>query len=109
MEGEDGEEHEEQALAWLELVASQEGQDTFNPLKGSIPARTDGDPEKYADSAYLTEAMEQWKSDDLAGSFWHGVTVNNAWKTDIDTAVGLYLQDDDLAALQDALTTAAQE
>ncbi|MDA8371575.1 MAG: extracellular solute-binding protein [Nocardiopsaceae bacterium] len=105
----EGAPNQEAAQKWLELVSSQEGQDIFNPLKGSIPARTDGDPEKYADSAYLTEAMEQWKSDDLAGSFWHGVTVNNAWKTDIDTAVGLYLQDDDLAALQDALTTAAQE
>ncbi|GAA3756655.1 glucose/mannose transport system substrate-binding protein [Spinactinospora alkalitolerans] len=104
----EGAPNQEAALTWLELVSSQEGQDIFNPLKGSIPARTDGDPARYADSQYLTEAMEQWKSDELAGSFWHGVTVNNRWKSDIDTALGLYLQDGDLDTLQGALDSAAQ-
>lgn len=101
--------HEEHARAWLELVASQEGQDVFNPLKGSIPAREDADPANYADSPYLESALEEWQSGpELAGSFWHGVTVGNRWKNEIDTAVGLYLQSEDLEALNDALHEAAQ-
>jgi len=39
------------AINWLRLVGSKEGQDTFNPLKGSIAARTDSDPSKYNTSA----------------------------------------------------------
>ena len=33
----------EAAIAWLKIVGSKEGQDAFNPPKGSIPARTDAD------------------------------------------------------------------
>lgn len=101
--------NEEAAMTWLELVASQEGQDTFNPLKGSIPAREDADPARYADSPYLESALEEWQSGpELAGSFWHGVTVGNRWKNDIDTAVGLYLGDGDTEAFNAALNEAAQ-
>ncbi|KOX17344.1 ABC transporter substrate-binding protein [Nocardiopsis sp. NRRL B-16309] len=101
--------HEEHALAWLELVASQEGQDTFNPLKGSIPAREDAEAAHYADNPYLESALAEWRSDpQLAGSFWHGVTVGNRWKNDIDTAVGRYLRNGDLEALNAALHQAAQ-
>jgi glucose/mannose transport system substrate-binding protein len=35
------------AERWLKLAASREGQDAFNPLKGSIPARIDADVNKY--------------------------------------------------------------
>ena len=34
----------EAALNFLKIVGSKEGQDGFNPPKGSIPARTDADP-----------------------------------------------------------------
>jgi glucose/mannose transport system substrate-binding protein len=45
---------------WLKLVASREGQDTFNPLKGSIPARLDGDVARY--SPYQRAAMADFKA-----------------------------------------------
>jgi glucose/mannose transport system substrate-binding protein len=93
------------ARAWLAEAGSKEGQDAFNPQKGSIPARTDADATLYKD--YLAWALEQWKGSKLAGSMWHGVTVNNAWHTDIDTAVGLFLQNKDVAAFQQALVDAA--
>jgi ABC-type glycerol-3-phosphate transport system substrate-binding protein len=93
------------ARAWLAEAASKSGQDAFNPEKGSIPARTDADASLYTD--YLAWALEQWKSNKLAGSFWHGVTANNAWHTDIDTAVGLFLQNKDVPGLQKALVDAA--
>jgi glucose/mannose transport system substrate-binding protein len=35
------------SLRWLKLAASREGQDAFNPLKGSISARKDADVTRY--------------------------------------------------------------
>jgi len=94
------------ALEWLKECASKQGQDLFNPQKGSIPARTDADTSLYKD--YLAWALQQWKSSKLAGSFWHGVTANNQWHTDIDTAVGLFLNSRDVGKFQSALVEAAK-
>ena len=99
--------HREATLAWLKLVGSQEGQDAFNPVKGSIPARTDADAAKY--DTYLKWALGEWKKDQLAGSLTHGVVASNAWNTDIDTALGLFLKNKDIAKFQSALATAAEQ
>jgi len=96
--------HRDNALLWLELCASKEGQDAFNPLKGSIPARKDADKSKY--TGYLAYALDEWSSDSLAGSLTHGVVANNAWNTDIDGALGLFLSDKNVDKFQDALGTA---
>jgi glucose/mannose transport system substrate-binding protein len=39
--------NETNSQRWLKLAASREGQDAFNLLKGSIPARNDADVTKY--------------------------------------------------------------
>ena len=39
--------HPKNSDRWLEVVASKEGQDAFNPLKGSISARTDSNLTLY--------------------------------------------------------------
>ncbi|MFD0855710.1 ABC transporter substrate-binding protein, partial [Actinomadura adrarensis] len=100
--------HRGGALAWLKVVGSKEGQDLFNPKKGSIPARKDADRSLY--KGYLEYALNEWTKPDikLAGSFWHGVYSSKKWHTDIDTAVGLFLQSKDVAKLQQALVQAAQ-
>ncbi len=94
----------EGALAWLRVAGSQVGQDAFNPLKGSIPARNDGNRELY--DAYLTSAMDDWESNTVVGSLEHGVVANDAWKGEITTALGLFLSDRDVAAFQEALVDA---
>jgi glucose/mannose transport system substrate-binding protein len=94
----------EGAMAWLKVAGSQAGQDAFNPIKGSIPARSDGDRSLYDE--YLTSAMDDWASDTVVGSLTHGVVANDAWKTKIDTAIGLFLGDLDVAAFQQALVDA---
>ncbi|MCA1588336.1 MAG: ABC transporter substrate-binding protein [Chloroflexi bacterium] len=94
----------EGALAWLRVAGSQVGQDAFNPVKGSIPARSDGDRSLY--DAYLTSAMDDWESDTVVGSLTHGVVANDAWKAEIDTAIGLFLSDGDVEAFQQALVDA---
>lgn len=94
----------EGALAWLRVAGSQEGQDAFNPVKGSIPARNDGNRELYDE--YLQSAMDDWGSNELAGSLTHGVVASDAWKAEIDTALGLFLADRDVASFQTALADA---
>ena len=92
------------AVAWLKIAGSQAGQDAFNPVKGSIPARSDGDRSLY--DAYLTSAMDDWAADTVVGSLTHGVVANDAWKAEIDTALGLFLSDRDTDAFQSALAEA---
>jgi glucose/mannose transport system substrate-binding protein len=99
--------HRGAAVQWLSFLGSRQAQDTFNPLKGSIPARKDANPKKYG--AYLKWALKQWKTDKLAGSLTHGVVASNAWNTDIDTALGLFLQNKNVGDFQSALVSAAKK
>lgn len=92
------------AIAWLKVAGSKAGQDAFNPIKGSIPARTDGDRSLY--DAYLQSAMDDWGSNTVVGSLTHGVVANDNWKSEIDSAIGLFLADGDADAFQDALVDA---
>jgi glucose/mannose transport system substrate-binding protein len=96
--------HRDAAIAWLTVAGSREGQDAFNPVKGSIPARSDGDRALYGE--YLLSAMDDWSNDRVVGSLTHGVVANDAWKSEIDTAMGLFLTNSDVAAFQSALVAA---
>ncbi|MBN2500258.1 MAG: carbohydrate ABC transporter substrate-binding protein [Anaerolineales bacterium] len=98
--------HPEATIAWLKICGSKEGQDAFNPVKGSIPARSDGDRSLYG--VYLQSAMDDWASDVVVGSLTHGVVANDSWKTEIDTALGLFLGTQDVATFQSGLVTACQ-
>jgi glucose/mannose transport system substrate-binding protein len=95
------------AIDWLRLAGSQEGQDTFNPVKGSIPARQDANPRLY--NTYLKSALRDWKSNKLAGSLTHGVVASNAWNTAIDTALGQFLQSKNSSRFQTGLVAAARK
>ncbi len=95
------------AIAWLTICGSREGQDAFNPVKGSIPARSDGDISLY--DTYLQSAMADWAADTIVGSLTHGVVANDSWKTLINDALGVYLTDTTaVEAFQTSLVTACQ-
>ena len=96
--------HVEGAEAWLKTAGSKAGQEAFNPIKGSICARTDCDPELFG--VYLQSAMEDWGSNTVSGSLTHGVVANDSWKSEIDTALGLFLIGQDTEAFQTALVDA---
>jgi glucose/mannose transport system substrate-binding protein len=96
--------HRDSAIAWLTVAGSKEGQDAFNPVKGSIPARSDGDVELYG--VYLQSAMDDWGNNNVVGSLTHGVTANDSWKTEIDTALGLFLAGSSAEDFQTALVAA---
>ena len=93
--------HRDAAIAWLTVAGSIEGQDAFNPVKGSIPARSDADRGLYGE--YLLSAMDDWANDRVVGSLTHGVVANDAWKSEIDTAMGLFLADGNVEGFQSAL------
>jgi glucose/mannose transport system substrate-binding protein len=81
--------HADATTAWLTVAASKEGQEAFNPLKGSICARTDCDSSLF--SEYSQGAAKDWASNTVVGSLTHGVVANDAWKAKIDTALGAFL------------------
>jgi glucose/mannose transport system substrate-binding protein len=93
--------------AWLTVAASKAGQEAFNPVKGSICARTDCDQTLF--NEYLQSAGKDWSTDTVVGSLTHGVVANDAWKAKIDTALGLFLADPTkLAEFQTALVDACK-
>jgi len=97
----------EGATAFLSVAGSKAGQEAFNPIKGSICARTDCDASLFDE--YLQSAMADWATNTVVGSLTHGVVANDNWKSEIDTALGLYISDRDAAAFQAALADACAE
>lgn len=91
------------AEKWLIEAGSKAGQDAFNPLKGSVPARTDADSSLY--KGYLADALTEWQapSTRIVGSLAHGVVANNAWNAEIDTALGLFVKDGDVAKFAESV------
>ncbi len=63
----------ENAQNWLKVCGSLEGQEAFNPQKGSICARTDCDPALF--NAYLQSAMVDWGQDAIVPSVAHGAAA----------------------------------
>jgi glucose/mannose transport system substrate-binding protein len=99
--------HPDAALAWLNVAASRAGQEAFNPLKGSICARTDCDLSLF--SEYSQDAAHDWTSNTVVGSLMHGVVAAPAWATSISTAIGLFQTDTTkLADFQAALVAACK-
>jgi glucose/mannose transport system substrate-binding protein len=67
-------------INWLKVCGSKEGQDAFNPAKGSIPARMDADVSKYTD--YHKDAMKDWAKDKIIPSIVHGAAAKLSFMTD---------------------------
>ncbi len=98
--------HRENVINWLKLCGSREGQDAFNPLKGSIPARTDPDLSKYDD--YLKQTIEAFKTNTIVGSIQHGAAAPQGFVNDYDTVVSTLLASKDTAAAMKELVAAAK-
>ncbi len=96
----------ENAINFLRIIGSKEGQDAFNPIKGSIPARTDGDRSKYDE--YLNEAMDAFKSDEGVPSIQHGAAVKQSFLVDYDIALADLATNHDVAKTQQMLVDAAK-
>lgn len=92
---------------WLKLVGSKDGQEAFNPLKGSICARTDCDPALF--DTYLQSAIDDWAVDEIVPSLAHGAAAKPSWASDISDAVVAFVADRDVATLQSRLQQACSD
>ena len=79
----------EAVMAWLALMGSVEGQDAFNPLKGSIAPHFDSDLSKY--NEYLQSAADSWASDEVVGSLAHGAVANETFMNGFASAMEIFL------------------
>jgi glucose/mannose transport system substrate-binding protein len=98
--------HRNNAIAFLKIIGSKDGQDAFNPIKGSIPARTDGDRGKY--DQYLNECMDEFKTDEGVPSIQHGAAVKQSFLVDYDIALADLAANHDVAKTQGMLVEAAK-
>ncbi|TDY51249.1 carbohydrate ABC transporter substrate-binding protein (CUT1 family) [Alicyclobacillus sacchari] len=95
------------AMDFLKLVASKQGQDEFNPLKGSIPPRTDANMSLF--DTYSKEAMSDFKKDSLVPSLANGEAANPAFETAATQAVTMLISTKNVNEFISALNTAAEE
>ena len=84
----------ENAKKWLKTIASKEGQDTFNPIKGSIPARLDADKSKY--DPYLTDTMNDFANDTLTPSIVHGSAAPEGFITAMNDTINSFITTGDV-------------
>ena len=93
-------------LNWLKVCGSKEGQDAFNPLKGSIPARKDADLSKYDD--YQKQAIADFASNKIVGSIVHGAAAKESFVNDFNNVVAEFISTKDVSAAQGKLVDAAK-
>jgi len=93
--------------AWLDTVASAEGQTAFNKAKGSIPANTEADTSDFG--PYQQTAIESFQQDAIVSSLAHGAAASVSWLTDITAAVSKFGSTGDVAGLQEGLVSAAEQ
>lgn len=95
-----GAKNKAEVMNWLKLLGSKEGQDAFNPLKGSIAARTDSDLSKY--TTYSKSAAKDWKSKVIVGSMVHGAAANEAFSSGFGSINDAFVSNRDAKAAAQA-------
>ena len=95
------------AVAWLKVLGSPGGQDTFNPLKGSIAARLDSDLSLY--NAYLQAAAADWQSNVVVGSLAHGAVAPESFGSEFGTVMEIFLNSRNGAAAANAAQAVANQ
>lgn len=97
----------QQAMA--RLILSQDVQESFNQLKGSIPVRTDMSPDPFDEPAQDSMAAfaEADERGELIPSMAHEMAVSRAARGAIFDAVTSYMSDEDMSA-EEAATLIAE-
>jgi glucose/mannose transport system substrate-binding protein len=101
-----GVKNKDNILNFLKVCGSKEGQDAFNPLKGSIPARKDADLAKYDD--YQKKAISDFATNKIVGSIVHGAAAKESFVTDFNNAIANFVAKKDVAGVMSELATAAK-
>jgi glucose/mannose transport system substrate-binding protein len=94
-------------LDFLRIVASVEGQEAFNPKKGSIPARLDVSRDKFDVLAKRT--MDDFAKDKLVPSAAHGSAVAEVFVTGLNDQLSVFIADRNVEKTAKALEAAAKD
>jgi glucose/mannose transport system substrate-binding protein len=97
--------HPENAKNWLITLGSKEAQEAFNPLKGSIPARTDVNRDLF--SPYHQWSMDSFTNDALVPSCAHGQASSPAFQQAFYDATTAFVTDKDVDTYLSLLVDAA--
>ncbi|MGQ9778490.1 MAG: ABC transporter substrate-binding protein [Bacillota bacterium] len=97
----------ENCLKWLALLGSVEGQNAFNPLKGSIPARTDVPRTPYDPIALAT--MDDFAKDTLVPSCVHGSAVIDSFASALNDEMGVFVNERNVEATAKRLEQQAKD
>jgi glucose/mannose transport system substrate-binding protein len=98
--------HTQNATNWLRVLGTTAAQEAFNPVKGSIPARTDVDKTKF--SAYHQWSIDSFAKDALVPSCAHGEAASPAFQQVVYDAAASFLVDRDVDSFVSMLTDAAE-
>jgi glucose/mannose transport system substrate-binding protein len=91
---------------WIVTLGSKEAQEAFNPLKGSICARTDCDRKKFG--PYHNWSMDSFGKDALVPTLVHGSAAPADFQQATNDAVTSFVVDGNVEAFSKALVTAAK-
>ncbi|MEJ5247598.1 MAG: ABC transporter substrate-binding protein [Caldilinea sp.] len=96
----------ENTINWLRVIGGKEAQEAFNPLKGSICARTDCDRAKFG--PYHNWSMDSFAKDALVPTVVHGSAAPADFQQALNDAVTVFVVDKNVDAFANALVAAAQ-
>jgi glucose/mannose transport system substrate-binding protein len=99
--------HRAEALNWLKVAGSKEGQEAFNPLKGSICGRTDCDLNKF--DAYLKSSAADFSKNALVPSEVHGSAAPEGFATAFNDVINLFVTNKNAPSAQRALQKACAD
>lgn len=99
--------HRDNAINWLRTLGSVEGQNGFNPKKGSIPARVDVPTDPYDVLALAT--MEDFGKDILIPSVAHGSATIDAFASALNDEMGVFVIERDAKRSAERLELQAQD
>jgi glucose/mannose transport system substrate-binding protein len=94
-------------IEWLRLLGSQEGQDVFNPLKGSIPARLDAQIEDY--NEYGQQTYAEFQQDTLVPSLAHNSAAPPNFTDEALQVLEIWMAQRDAEQATQALERAADD
>lgn len=99
--------HRQEAQDWLKIAGSKAGQEAFNPLKGSICARTDCNPAKF--DVYLQSSAKDFAKNTLVPSEVHGSAAPEGFATVFNDTVNIFVTGKNVKAAQGAFQKACVE
>ncbi len=100
--------HPKNLERWLQLVSSKEGQDAFNPIKGSISARIDTNASKY-DSYQQSAILDFLVIKYMFPTVVHGSGAPESFKFKLTEIMSVFMDELDITQTANDLTDYTKE